>query len=313
MNRVAVVPGIMISQVWPRACYARGATAEAVSQALDTGAFRAVQTVHVTDRRERHRLNRLLSGYGRPLFTYCLARRMGEARLNLSSPDSALRLESVENALRGLDEAREVGAARVSMVSGPTPADPNRRPDALEALTQSLATIAEHACRQPPMLPVIEPLDVRAHKKGTLGTLAEARAICRELRGRGLAVAICADTSHMILNGEDSIEETLQAGAFLAEFHLCNPVVVEDHWLFGDRHIRFGEPGVLEEADLPVMVKRVIAGLGQEDPRTLGVFLEVLNPQPDDPEAAAELLQYNVDVLERALSPLSPGMIGGPE
>jgi hypothetical protein len=102
----------------------------------------------------------------------------------------------------------------------------------------------------------IEPLDVSAHKKNTLGSTQEAIALCEAAERAGERVRLCFDTAHAILNGEDIEESIAAAGKWIEEFHLCNACITPGHALYGDRHIAPGEPGAF---DIPQYQKFIAA------------------------------------------------------
>ena len=94
---------------------------------------------------------------------------------------------------------------------------------------------------------VIEPLDYFAHKKATLGSTDEAIEICRRLAGSDLD----ADALHRY---RPSDPEPRRRGGGRSpkpdrgwsDFHFCNAVTDTRNPLFGDRHLPFGAPGVVD-------------------------------------------------------------------
>jgi hypothetical protein len=97
---------------------------------------------------------------------------------------------------------------------------------------------------------MIEPLDHTAHKRNTLGSTAEAVAICRRLATKGVELKLCLDTAHLILNEESPVEAVVLAKDFVEEFHFCNCCTDPAHELFGDRHLPFGRPGIVDERQI---------------------------------------------------------------
>lgn len=295
--------GVMVSQIWPDACDYTGATAEAIRAVLDVGVFEAIQSVHVDASAEREQVRRLVEESG-ITYTYCLARDLGTRRLNLSSLDPGVRRQSLETAKAGIDRGRECGASRISFVSGPRPEELGRRGEALKALEASLFSLAEYASAEPEVTLVLEPLDWKSHKNGTLGTVTEGIALCGSLEEAGYPLTLCTDTSHMLLNGEDPVAETAGASRFLSELHFCNPVLDRDHPLFGDRHIQFGAPGALAVEDLGVMLGGIVDQQQFRPRGPVSVSLEVMNTPREDSEASLWLLDYNRRVIEEIFAAL---------
>lgn len=238
-------PGVVISNAWPQSRMTQGATQRAIGEVLDKYPFfEAYQTVDIPYAEERRAIRRLLGDQGRP-HTYTLTRVLGEQKLNLSSLDPDNRRRAIATVITQFAQAAEVGANTVAVISGGRPADPAKRAEALLALEDSLGQLAAALALYPGLELLIEPLDYEAHKRNTLGSTAEAVAICRRLAARNLRLALCLDTAHMILNGEDTVAAVASARDFITEFHFCNPVTDRSSALYGDQHPPFGAPGVV--------------------------------------------------------------------
>jgi sugar phosphate isomerase/epimerase len=281
-------PGIMISQTWPKSREVEGHTLEAIEKALDACYFKAFQTVDIRYNNERKKIAKLLGSQNLPL-NYCVARVLNENKLNLSDMDRKNRKKSVDHLIRCIDDARETGAGAFTLLSGPKPSDLMKRSEALNCLKDSLAQLCEEAKKSPPLKIVIEPLDIDVHKKNTLGTTEEAVNICHELQQEGLDLWLCIDTAHAMLNNEDPIEALTLSLPYTAEFHFCNCVIDPADQLYGDYHIPFGEPGVLDVSGISrMMVKMLDLGyLNNTDQKP--IMCEVLKRAQDD---SIELLQY---------------------
>jgi sugar phosphate isomerase/epimerase len=248
----------MISNAWPEARLRPGGTLGAIEHVLvQHPFFEVLQTAEVASAEERRAIRARLSGTPRShAYTYTLTRGLVDAGLNLSSVEPGVRRRTCERVVRYLDEAREAGAGVVALISGGRPAPPVSREEGLRALAESLAIICP-AARAAEVELVLEPLDYEAHKRATLGTIGEAVALCRRLVAQGLPLSLCVDTAHVLLNREDPLAAVMESRAYLSEFHLCNAVLDPAHALFGDRHLPFGPPGVLDAAE----VGRIMAGL----------------------------------------------------
>jgi len=291
-------PGILISNTWPTSRERPGDTLAAIETVLRHGFFEAFQTVEIPDRAERRAIADLLREEGDPL-TYCLTRVLNEAGLNLSDLDEGNRRRSVERAIRGLDEAREAGASRVSVISGPRPTDPARRAEAIERLGESLIAICRAAQAEPALALIVEPLDWNAHKKCSLGLTAEAVALCQAAarEARSVALWLCSDTAHTLLNGEDLLASLALAQPYLAEYHYCNCVLDPAHPLYGDWHLPFGLPGVVDIAAIArLMQESVEIGFFGSEPKP-AIFCEVLKRAQDEP---LQVMQHCQAALQKA-------------
>ena len=279
LNDVAT-PGLMVSQTWPTSRETEGKTIEAIETGLADNFFKAFQTVEIPYAGERKAVARLLDGMS---LTYCLARILGENKLNLSDSDTENRQKSIDRVIQCLDDARETGAWAVALTSGPASANEHERQEGLKRLEESLGKIAQAGKLSPEIKVVIEPLDVRAHKKHTLGFAGEAVAMCRSLDRQNRTVGLCFDTAHVLLNEEDPAEALAMAKDYSWEFHFCNCVTDPNHPQYGDHHIPFGPPGVIDTAEIGHIMARArkLGYLCTEKRPSL--FCEVFKRDGDDP------------------------------
>jgi sugar phosphate isomerase/epimerase len=158
------------------------------------------------------------------------------------------------------------------VVSGPRP-QPGNRQYALDALADSLTYLARFAREQAPGLTVqIEPLDTRFHKRQSLGSTAEAVALCDAVHGAGERLGLCLDSAHMGLNVESVPESIRLARRYLTEFHLCNCCVDAANPLSGDLHIEPGPPGIFDVPDYRAFVDELRGG-------DVMLFVEILKPE----------------------------------
>jgi sugar phosphate isomerase/epimerase len=290
-----VVPGVLISQVWPASRETEGATLAAIRAVLDDGFYEAFQTVEVPYPDERKEIADVLSERGYSL-TYCITRVLNENECNLSDLDDANRKRSYERAIAALDDAREIGARSLAIVSGPGPADPAQRPAALEGLTDSVIQLCRAATAHG-IVVTLEPLDYAAHKKGALGTTDEALTICRQVEEDGSNLRLTLDTAHMYLNGEDPVAQVEKAGDRVSEFHFCNCVTDTSHELFGDRHLRFDQPGRVNVETMGEAMKDLVQCGFFSAEKKAHVFCEVLTTGDHSPE---DNLAHGKDTLLQA-------------
>lgn len=292
-------PGAIVSNAWPFSRDTEGATLEAIRQVLERHPFfEAIQTVDIPYAAERRGVRKIVADQGHP-HTYTLTRVLAEKQVTLSSLDPAKRRLACEIVIGCLGDAAECGARYVCVISGGRPEDPARRSEAIRVLEDSLTQICAAAAQYPGMEILIEPLDCEAHKKASLGFTPEAVDLCRRLAVRGLPLHLCIDTAHALLNREDPIRAVEQAREFIREFHFCNSVTDPAHPLFGDRHLPFGAPGLVDVPQISRWMRALLKnGYLGSSPRPR-VYCEVW--KPDDMESIG-VIAHCQDVLERAWS-----------
>src|SRR5690625_1885 len=289
-------PGIMISQISPHSREMEGATLSVVEQVIDHGWFNSIQTVDVKTSSERKQIAEYVQKKNMN-YTYCLARIQNEKKLNLSSLDEKQRQQSVDQIKMGLHDAIEAGANKVQLVSGAKPPDNNQRANSLKSLSQSLFEISKYNLKLGKLSLMIEPLDIEAHKKHSLGTSDEAALICEEIKSRGEEVYLCLDTAHMLLNGEDPTVSLRKCMPYVLEFHFSNCVTDRNHQHFGDYHLPFGSPGILDLKKVSELLQdcRKMGFLRQQDKPVL--MYEVMNYSG---EGTAKLINDTKSFFEQA-------------
>ena len=290
-------PTCMISQYWPTSREQEGDTLAALQWVLEDQFFRAFQTVEVPYAAERKAIAELLSP-DKLYLDYCVARVLNDQQGNLSSLDEEQRSRSVQIVIQRLADAREIGASSLSLVPGKRPAEWPEREAALEALRQSMTEIIRYATEHYPDIRILlEPLDVKAHKKHSFGYIPDAQQLTAALQEQGLSLYINVDTAHCWLNEEDPLA-MLQAVPKVLEFHFCNCVTDPDSELYGDHHMPLGEPGRMTHATMARMIAQLkeTGFLNKQDKPYL--LFEVIKPPAVDSQThLRHCQQFFIDAL----------------
>ena len=297
-----VRPGLMISNTEPESRKVQGRTLEVLEQAMELDFFGAYQTVEVPYPDERQRIAQAAKARNLSM-TYCLTRVLNDNKLDLSALDEQLRRRSVQELIPHFDNAVQQASNAVHIISGPGETDPHKRSEQLRQFEKSWLELCE-AAEKKGLKVIVEPLDTQVHKKKAVGTTGEALEMARNLSANVGNAFLCLDTSHMILNGEDVISSLSAAIDYIDEFHFCNPVLKRDDSLFGDTHIKLGEPG---ELDIQA-VGHLMAQCHQVDffstSRRPKVFLEVRNRNDSVPDLIRYCRQTLLDAWAIARSEL---------
>ncbi|MHC4624690.1 MAG: sugar phosphate isomerase/epimerase family protein [Planctomycetota bacterium] len=276
----------MISNVEPESRKEQGRTLEVLEEAMELDFFEAYQTVEVPYAAERLQIAEHAKANNLAM-TYCVARVLNENKLDLSSLDEQLRKESVEKLVPHFEDAVQQGCDVVQVISGPAEAEPEQRLQQLRQFEKSWLELCE-AARNKGLKVIVEPLDTYAHKKKAVGSTTEAVEMARNLADEVDNAFLCLDNSHMILNGEDVVSSVRAAMDYIDEFHICNPVLNSDSELFGDRHIKFGAPGVLDIQAVGSLIAECRRMGFFSASRRPKLFLEVRNTG----ESVPDLIRY---------------------
>lgn len=297
LNNLAV-PTCMISQYWPTSREKEGNTLAAMEWVLEQGFFRGFQTVEVPYPGERRAIGELLKQQDLYL-DYCVARVLNENKGNLSSLDEEQRSRSVRLVQDQLADAREIGAASISLVPGKRPEEWSQREAALEALRRSMIELCRYAAdRYPDIDILLEPLDVKAHKKHSFGYIRDAVMLCQAMQKEGLTLYINVDTAHCWLNDEDPLEMLRAVRPFVREYHFCNCVTDPDDDLYGDLHMLMGEPGRMTLQEMAKMMEALRSMDFLNANKKPYMLFEVIKPADTDSKThALQCQQFLTDAI----------------
>jgi len=141
-----------------------------------------------------------------------------------------------------VDQAVELEAESVAMLSGPDPG-PKDRPAALERTADLIAELCEYSQRRNGPRIICEVFDREVDKKALVGPADTALHLCELVFARGVQnFGLCVDLSHLPLLGETPQQAIEPVQDYLVSAHLGNCVLREGHPLYGDLHPGFGTP-----------------------------------------------------------------------
>jgi sugar phosphate isomerase/epimerase len=195
---------------------------DAVEQIAADDFFAAIEVRCMPDDGLRRRVGDVLRA-SRLGVVYAAYPRRCAPGLDLGSLDDAVRSRAVEAGKCAIDEAIELGAEHVNVVSGPDPGG-EARDGGTEALIDSLCALAAYSTAHcgPPLALATFP---RGGEGGYLiGPSAEAIAIVRLVREMFPDFGLTLDTGHLALLGEDVSAAFAAAAPYLEQVHLANAV-----------------------------------------------------------------------------------------
>ncbi len=225
---------------FPETAKGEGPIIETLTKIAEDDFFRAVEVTAIKDPKTRLQAGRLLACAGLEVGFGAQPAIFG-GKLDLNSPDEAGRRAALEACFDLLDQARELGARKFAVASGPDPG-PQGRGAALERLAGSLVDLGRR-CRDEGLSLVLELFDRDIDKKRLVGTTGEAVALAREVRRSVPGFGLMVDLSHLPLMGETARHSLGLAQNYLAHIHIGNCILKPaGHPLYGDWHPRFGCP-----------------------------------------------------------------------
>ena len=193
-------------------------------------------------------------------------------QLDVNSLDEATRTTAVDMVKGGVDQAQELGAPGIALLSGPDSGADNRTA-ATDALVKSLGELCEYTAEKG-MSVVLETFDRLPYGKNCLvGPNALAVDVSQRVRSEHPNFGLMLDLSHFPLQGETSAYALGLARDHMVHAHIGNCVMDNpsfpdnvNHPAYGDNHPRFscegGENGVPEATEF----LRELLNIGYLDP-----------------------------------------------
>jgi len=178
--------------------------------------------------------------------TYAAQAALLGQKLDVNSLDQTERNRAIKEVKSCIDEASELGAERVSLLSGPDPGASSRS-DAIRALVDSLKEICAYG-EQKGLAITLETFDRDVEKKCLIGPAREAAALARTVRKDHWDFGILYDMAHGPLLEEDPRKALTLLKEHLVHIHVGNCVKVQGNPAYGDKHPRFGVDGGVHDA-----------------------------------------------------------------
>ena len=238
--------GIVHFMAYPECGTGHGPIYDTLTKIVEDEFFSAVEITWIKDPAERARVKALLAtshmtvGYGAQP---CLLSQ----KLNLNHFDPAERKRAVDQVIACIDEAAEIGAGAVAVLSGVDPGE--RRDEAFKLLVASVLELCGYA-KSKGLHFILESFDSKYDKKCLIGPAKDALALCNAVRKTYRDFGIMVDLSHLPIQDETprKVFGTLKREN-IAHIHIGNCVKQAGHPAYGDLHPRFGLPG--GENDVP--------------------------------------------------------------
>ncbi len=229
--------GIVSFMAFPAPYAAADATARIASDPF----FGAIEVTRVGDAEQRAKVARVLAashmvvGYGAQPVQL-------SGKLDLNSFDEDKRRAAVAEVKACVDEAYEMGATRLAVLSGPDPGVA-KRAAALDTLVRSLKEICAYASGKGNLGITLEVFDREIDKKALVGSTADAVAVSRAVREQFPSFGLMIDLSHLPLQAETARDSLVAAKDHLVHVHIGNCSVEVGNPAYGDLHPRFGIAG----------------------------------------------------------------------
>jgi len=277
--------GIVHFMLYPECLGGEGPLVETLREVCHDPFFEAVDVGPMNNLWERRECAFLLRDTRMTVTFACQPLQLAQG-LDLNAADGSERRRAVDAILALLEQARELGATRLALMSGKNVSAEQRR-SAMDRLCDALRAICGAARGRAGLPVVLEIFDHDVDKRALVGTCAMAATVAREIRRDFPDFGLLHDLSHIYLCHEDPALQLPMIREYLVAMHLGNSVSRPGHPQFGDTHPLFGiEGGDSDVAELRNFLK-VLFDIGFLRPgRRPVVSFEVRTPQGVDPRMA---------------------------
>jgi sugar phosphate isomerase/epimerase len=235
-------PGILTWQAYAPYLSLGGSLSQVLEDIAGTAFFRSIEIPSAISAKDRAAIRLLAQQQGWRVMVWA-SDAQARDQLDLGSLDETTLVRSRARFRQLLNEAREAGASRFGFCSPPGVAS-NHRSSAVRILTTELTSLAQEAESMGIALH-FEGLDVRAHKRGLLGSSAELAQLARSVRAASPRFGLVWDSAHTALNGEDLLESYRQLSEHVTTVHLSEAIIDLQHRDYGDWHLPVGSGSVL--------------------------------------------------------------------
>jgi sugar phosphate isomerase/epimerase len=249
--------GIVHGMAFPEAS-GEGPVLETMEKILADPFFGAIEIVPIKDEGTRKKAAQMLATSGVDVILAGQAPLLGGA-LNLNAQDKKDRQKAIETCKRSADQAYELGAQIMAVLSGPYGGHEKEETELLADSLKQICAYAQEKGQDYQLAIALETFDRDIDKKCLIGPTSEAARVAEKVKAEFSNFGLGIDLSHQPLLREPVHEMVIQALDHLILVHMGNCVMKDkSHPAYGDKHPRFGIPG------------------GENGVEQLGKFLEAL-------------------------------------
>ncbi|MBM4419448.1 MAG: sugar phosphate isomerase/epimerase [Chloroflexi bacterium] len=291
--------GIVQFMAFPQTQGGTGPIVESVRRIADDPFFSAIEVGQMAEASTRREVRDLLKRKGFQVGFGCQPIELAN-KLDLNSLDDAARRAALVKVQDGIDQAAEVGATRVSILSGPDPGDATRAA-AFEALVDSIDQLCTHARSRGIDSFAIETFDRTIDKKSLIGPNALGVELSRRIRAKHPSFGLMIDLSHFPLQFEKTVDAVRVTKDHIIHAHMGNCVLKQGHRLYGDLHPHFGCEG--GENDTPELTEylRALLDVGYIGPGSKNIVAFEVRPHfVHENDTSEGILAHSKATLEKA-------------
>jgi sugar phosphate isomerase/epimerase len=235
--------------IFPETLTGSGPILETVSKIVSDDFFAMVEVGHINEPGVRKQVAELIAT-SHLRVAFGAQPTILTKKLDLNSFDESKRKEALATLKPQIDEAKEIGAQRFTVLSGPDPGA-EKRADARKLLVESLLDLCSYA-NDRGIKVTLETFDRAVEKKSLIGPSEEAITVSSSVKKEFPSFGLMYDMGHAPLLDEDPAKSLKLLRNHLVHIHVGNCVKKPGLPAYGDQHPRFGFTG--SENDVPQLV-----------------------------------------------------------
>ena len=242
--------GIVHFKAFPQVVDGEGPILETLRKIVEDDFWTAVEVGWMKDVKVRNEARKLLD-ISHMEVCYATQPRVFGLKLNAHSFDANERKKAIANVKRGINEAYQLGASSVRILSGKDPGD-EKREEAKKIFADTIREWCEYAKELGDIQLFLKIFDRDIDKEALIGHFKDAADVAEEVYKDYKNFGILSDLSHFPLLHEKMEEAVPLVMKYPLHFHIGNCVMRDRrHFLYGDLQPRFGIPeGELDTADV---------------------------------------------------------------
>lgn len=256
---------------FPEVGKGEGPITETLQRILLDDFFTAVEITHIKNDKVREQVKQMLET-SHAVISFAMHPVILSNKLNINALDEGERKKAVAVVKQGIEEAAYLGAAGVSLLSGPHPGKELQEEGVLKLL-ESLEEFCDYSQKYG-LAFELETFDTDVDKRCLIGKSDLAADVARKMRTKYPRFGLILDLSHIPLQDEPAKTAVANCARYTTHLHIGNCVLKDrNHPAYGDQHPRFGVKG------------------GQNDVEQLREFFEALLEEgvlKNDPAVKAE-------------------------
>ncbi|MFC4766789.1 sugar phosphate isomerase/epimerase family protein [Effusibacillus consociatus] len=252
--------GIVHFMAFPQSMGGDGPIVETVNKIITDDFFSSIEITQINDIEQRKQVARMFES-GRMTVGFGAQPVLLRNKADLNSFDEEKRRFAVDLIKGAIDQAYELGAGKLGLLSGPKPEQQEEK--AVGLLIESLKEICQYARSKGNLVISLETFDDATDKKCLIGPNRLAVEVAQEVRKTDPTFGLMLDLSHLPMQRESSRDALFTARDYLNHAHIGNCYIKDPaDPAYGDQHPRFGYPGSENDVDELVEYLKVLLEIG---------------------------------------------------